>query len=125
MQRSNAQKILLLMSIITILLAGIIMLGGVLTASVSLLAGLPLLIYGLLQLLVGIFGIMAAGDNQKVMPVWLLSMISLMIGIGSFIASIIGQSYGDAGNALSRIVGIAFAGFIFWAANTIKQEAGK
>ena len=131
MQRSGAQKLLLVLSVLIILVALIVILGGLL-ASVSaaaagplaMIGGVALLIYGGLELAMGVLGIRASRDNTKVVPVWILSLISLLLGVIGFVLGAVGGSLGDVNNILSRVLGVGFTGLIFWAANTIRREAG-
>ena len=152
MQRSGSQKALLVLSILNIvgavfaLLGGLsIMLGGALFGAVdsseaaSALAGTGvtqgeagalvgmtgfLIVFaGIIELLVGILGIRAANDNQKIMPVWVLAIIEVVLCVISLISTIAGGSFGSSG--ASAILSLIFAALIFWIANNIKKEAGK
>ena len=152
MQRSGSQKVLLVLSIISIIVAviGILfgimkMLGGALLGMVPAdeaasalsesgltqqeagafagLAGFIVLIGCVIELIVGILGVRAANDNQKIMPVWVLAIIELIlsaISLGSVVAN---GSFSS--NGLSAILSLVIAVLMLWIANNIKREAGK
>ncbi|MBE6473150.1 MAG: hypothetical protein E7Z99_06180 [Coriobacteriaceae bacterium] len=152
MQRSGSQKVLLVLSIIDIigaalmLLAGLaVMLGGAaigavdpMEASAALegtgvtqgqagmlvgIGGFFIIIGGAVELIMGILGIRAANDNQKIMPVWVLAIISLIFSVIGLISAIAGGTFATQG--ASAIVSLIIAGLMMWIANNIKQEAGK
>ena len=152
MQRSGSQKVLLVLSILNIigavimLLSGLlVMMGGTLFGAVnpvdaatalegsgltqgqaSALAGvggLLVIIAGIVELVLGILGVRAANDNQKIMPVWVLSIIQLVLCALSLISAITSGSFGSKG--ISAIISLIIAVLIMWIANNIKKEAGK
>jgi hypothetical protein len=78
---------------------------------------------GAVELAVGLLGLRASNDASKIMPVWVLSLISL---VGQVVGFIMGIVQGTAMNGLlSSLVSLALAGLMFWAANNVKAEAGK
>lgn len=152
MQRSGSQKALLVISIINIVFAAIALLGGlaimfggalvgavdsteaaevlagsgVTQSELGILAGvggLVIIFSGIIELILGILGVRAANDNQKIMPVWVLAIIELILSIVSLISIIAGGSFSAQG--LSSIFSLILAGLIMWIANNIKREAGK
>ena len=152
MQRSGSQKALLVLSIINIIFAvfailtGVaFMLGGSLFGAVDSsqataalsgtgvtqgeagalvgIAGYIILFSGVIELVLGILGVRAANDNQKIMPVWILAIIQLILYAISLITAITGGSFGR--NGLSAIISLILAALIMWIANNIKREAGK
>ena len=148
MQRSGAQKFLFVISIINIVLGilavvyGIVTLvGGVSAGGVStealvasganaveaeqVVASFNILIIlaivsGVIALVQGILGIRAANDNQKIMPVWFISLISLAFAISNFITAIFQGNF-----QISVVASLIMPILVFWAANNIKGEAGK
>ena len=152
MQRSGSQKVLLVLSIISVVVAilGIIaslmmMLGGSVfgmvdaqTANEALQgsgitqaeAGVAFGIVGLIgvlayvvQLIVGILGVRAANDNQKIMPVWVLALLQVILQVVSAAMTLMG---GVGMNAIvTTCVYVLIAVLVFWIANNIKREAGK
>lgn len=152
MQRSGSQKVLLVLSIISVVVAilGIIaslmmMLGGSVfgmvdaqTANEALQgsgitqaeAGVAFGIVGLIgvlayvvQLIVGILGVRAANDNQKIMPVWVLALLQVILQVVSATMTLMG---GVGMNAIvTTCVYVLIAVLVFWIANNIKREAGK
>lgn len=152
MQRSGSQKALLVLSIISIVFAALGILasiaaiaGGAMfgaapaqdvsdalsgtgvtqgeASAVIGIVGLVLLLGCAFELLVGILGIRAANDNQKIMPVWWLTLITLILDVIGVVMGLMGGSSGS--DVTSSIVGIVVAALMFWIANNIKREAGK
>ena len=152
MERSGSQKFLLVISIINIvfavlgILAGITgIMGGALFGAVDtqevssalsgtgvtqgeasgIMVGAFLLVFiaSIFELLVGILGIRAANDNQKIMPVWVLALIEVILYAIGIIVTIVNGSFGTDG--LSSILSLVFGILIFWVANNIKKQAGK
>ena len=152
MERSGSQKALLVLSIISIVIAALGLLGSILLiASSTLVSAVPaseaseiladtgmtqgeagavvgivgfvLLFTCAIELILGILGVRAANDNQKIMPVWVLAIIEVVLSILS-----IGLQFGDGtigANASSSVVSLLFAVLMFWLANNIKKEAGR
>lgn len=152
MERSGSQKFLLVISIINIvfavlgILAGIMgILGGAFFGAAdpqdvaSTLSGsgvtqgeasgivvgafLFVLLASAIELIVGILGVRAANDNQKIMPVWVLALIDVILYVVCIVITIVNGSFSADG--LSNILSLAFAVLLFWVANNIKQQAGK
>ena len=151
MERSGSQKALLVISIITIVfaclgllasimtIAGGAMLGSVDSAELTetlegsgitqgevagmfTLGGLMLLIVSLVELIEGILGVRAANDNQKIMPVWVLTLIGIILSaIGVIYQAVQGQLLADPSVIASLILSV----LLFWIANNIKVQAGK
>lgn len=152
MQRSGSQKALLVISIISIVIAvlGILtallaMVGGSLFGAVPAdeaaealagsgitqgelgavlgVGGLVILIGCVIELIVGILGVRAANDNQKIMPVWVLALIELILYVVSIVMMIVNGTITN--DIASTVVSAIIAVLIFWIANNIKREAGK
>ena len=152
MQRSGSQTALLVFSILDIIAAVLMLLGGltvmlggavfgaidsseaaaalagsgVTPAEAGVMAGLAgiLIVFGgIIELIVGILGVRAANDNQKIMPVWVLAIIQLVFCAVNLITTVVGGSFATQG--VSQIFSLAFAVIILWLANNIKREAGK
>ena len=150
MQRSGSQKALLVLSILKIIGAVLLFLVGLLAvlalgtvpeaemASVAAEAGVSteealgagfaigavMIVAGIIDLILGILGVRAANDNQKIMPVWVLALISLIFGIIGAISGIVSGDI-DGSQIGSYIVSIIVSILIFWIANNIKREAGR
>lgn len=148
MDRSGSQKALRVISIISIVCGVIMLLSGLmfalaggfigavpasesgLTADQTTVAsmgsaviGVGLIIAAAIAILEGVLGLRAAKDNQKIMPVWVLSLIGLIFGVIAFVMAIVNGSFGS--DALSNILSLAVSAAMFWIANNIKVEAGK
>lgn len=150
MQRSGSQKALLVLSILKIIVAVLAILFGAFTfftmstasmadlssvaaesgadaegvLAVGLMVGGLMLAGGLVDIILGILGIRAANDNQKIMPVWWLALIALVLGIIGIIMSI-SQGTMTSSTLSSDLGSIVFSLLIFWIANNIKRQAGK
>ena len=86
------------------------------------LGGLMLLIVSLVELIEGILGVRAANDNQKIMPVWVLTLIGIILSaIGVIYQAVQGQLLADPSVIASLILSV----LLFWIANNIKVQAGK
>lgn len=146
--RSNSQKVLFVVSILNIvggalaLLMSLLSLIGfaglsaattadlaeagvtgeeaALAGGVVAIVGVIALVTGLVSVIEGILGIRAANDNQKIMPVWILSIISVALSLFSLIASIVNGNFN-----FSTLLTLAFAGVMLYVAYNIKTEAGK
>ena len=148
MQRSGSQKALLVISIIQIIGAAIVLITGIMAlvgagASGSIntgdaelnnavragagaafgLASVLLLLSGGWSLFCGILGVRAANDNQKIMIVWIFSLINLALQAISIIVAIFNGDFGS--NWVSYIISLVWPVLMFWIANNIKQEAGR
>ena len=152
MQRSGSQKVLLVLSILNIigavlgLLGGLaIMLGGAFFGAVPAseaasalegtgvtqgeagalvgVLGFVVILSGVIELVMGILGVRAANDNQKIMPVWVLSIASLVLNAIALVSTIVNGTFGTQG--ASSIVGLILAVLMMWIANNIKREAGR
>ena len=91
---------------------------------VGFMLGIAMVFAGIIDIILGILGVRAANNNQKIMPVWWLSLIALILGI---IGCIMGVAQGDiTGSQIGSYAGsIAVSLLIFWIANNIKRQAGK
>lgn len=84
--------------------------------------GIVVLIASLIELITSILGVRAANDNQKIKPVWILSIIAVIGSIVGIISAVVQGSFG--GQAPSLIVSVIWSLLMLWVANNIKQEAG-
>ena len=83
--------------------------------------GVMSLVGGIVDLLLGIFSVRASNDFSKVQPAWVLSIIGLILAV---IGVIVNLSSGiNYTSIASSVTAIVFSACIFWAANTIKQNA--
>ena len=152
MQRSGSQKALLVISIINIVFAVIALLGGLMLmfggalfgavnsseaaaalagsgisqgqlGAIAGIGGFVIIVSGVVELILGILGVRAANDNQKIMPVWIFAIIQLVLGVISLISIIGGGSFSTQGG--SAIFSLILAAVVMWIANNIKKEAGK
>ena len=70
--------------------------------------------------LLGVLSLRAAYNPQKVRPVWILSLVSLVLGVGSVVWLLVGGLQGDE-SFLEQLLGLAFDAVAFWAANDIRK----
>ena len=152
MKRSGSQKALLVISIINIIFSVIALLGGLALmfggalfgavdsseaasalagsgmtqGEVSVFAGvggLVIICSGVIQLILGILGVRAANNNQKIMPVWVFAIIELVMSSISLITTFTSGTFSTQGG--SAVFSLILAVLIMWIANNIKREAGK
>ena len=140
--RSSSQKFLLVVSIIDIVGGAFVIIAGLMTGilgagvgisgaqagltssqAATAAGGLTLItvlafLSGGFDLVEGILGLRAANDNQKIMPVWILSIVSLVIIVIEIIMSLF-----QGGFSFTYILSLIISGLMFWIANNIKQEA--
>lgn len=83
--------------------------------------GAGLVISGIMALIIGFLGMRAYKDPSKIMPVWVLSIISLVLSILALGFSIFSGS--APADLLRPVVTVAMSGLMFWAANNIKTGA--
>ncbi len=83
--------------------------------------GIMSLVGGIVDLLLGIFSVRASNDFSKVQPAWVFSIIGLILAV---IGVVVNLSSGiNYTSIASSVTAIVFSACIFWAANTIKQNA--
>lgn len=82
--------------------------------------GILMIIEGAFELIQGFLGLGAAKNNQKIMPVWWICVISLVLDAMAIVASII-----NGESVINAVTTCAIAAAMFWIANNIKKEAGK
>ena len=74
--------------------------------------------------MLGILGVRAANNNQKIMPVWVLAIVQVVLCVISLITNFTGGSLNPQ-QIGSSVVSLIVAILIMWIANNIKREAGK
>ena len=144
MERSGSQKVLRVLSILIIIgavitLVGAIVLiagGGFYAASgeaiegytaaeagtLTIAGGASLLVSGVVDLIEGIFGLRAAKDEQKIMPLWILAAVGLGLAALSLVLGFVNGM--DSSRLASDITSVVSSGLMFWIANNIKTQAG-
>ena len=65
----------------------------------------------------------AARDPARIMPVWVLSILSVVLGAGSIVLNLVHQV--AIADLAFNFVGLAISILVLAAANNIKKEAGK
>lgn len=146
MQRSGSQKVLRVLSILSIVLSvlsfamAVMMIfgGGLYSAegdpvgdmsaaeagATFASVGFATLIEGIIGLIQGILGLRASNDNTKIMPVWILAVTGLGLGVVGLLITLVGGG-ASAENIGSSIGSILGSGIMFMLANNIKKEAGR
>ena len=88
--------------------------------AISAFVGIAMFVTGLVGLIVGILGLRAAKDATKIKPVWIMSIISLVLNIITFVSNLT-----QGNNILGSLAGVAIACLMFWACNNVKQSIGE
>ena len=87
--------------------------------AIFLVLGIIMLVSGVFELLQGIFSLKAAKDATKAQPLWVISLISVVLDALSMIASFTNHS--SVQDILTEIFTLAIACFTFYLANNIKK----
>ncbi len=85
--------------------------------------GMILAVSSIFSLVYGHLERAAAKDPAKIMPVWVLSLLSLILEAGSLIYNLV--NHVAISGLESNFTGLAISILIFVVANNIKKEAGK
>lgn len=86
-------------------------------------AGALAIFDGIISIVMGILGLGAAKDNQKIMPVWWIALITLCLNVITAVMNLFkGTLFGSGSSAIWSCL---FAALVLWLANNIKEEAGK
>ena len=84
-----------------------------------LLGGIVMLVSGIVGLVEGIFSLRAAKDASKAKPLWVISLIALVLSALSLITS-----FKEGGQEIfSAVISLLVDGGIFYLANNIKKQA--
>jgi heme/copper-type cytochrome/quinol oxidase subunit 1 len=89
--------------------------------AIFLVLGIIMLVSGVFELLQGIFSLKAAKDATKAQPLWVISLISVVLDALSVISSFTNHS--SVQDILTEIFTLAIACFTFYLANNIKKLA--
>ena len=81
--------------------------------------GVIMVVSSVVSLLEGIFALRAAKDASKVQPLWIFSIIGVVLGVMALIATI--TNGGE--NVLSDVFSLVISCFTFYLANNIKKLA--
>ena len=79
--------------------------------------GIILLVEGLVSLVQGIFSLQAAKDAAKAQPLWIISIIGVVLAVFSVINSFMNGGQ----DVLTEIFSLVLSCFTFYLANNIKQ----
>lgn len=124
----KAFGILSLISGIVCILLGVLVMMGASTLTtepsadanmfaVGVLAGIIILIVGLVGVLEGVFSIKAAKDITKIMPAWIFALVGIILSVIGIITNI-GSGPSSFGSSICTLIVDAI---IFVAANNIKK----
>ena len=81
--------------------------------------GIFLLVEGVIGLMQGIFSLQAAKDAAKAQPLWIISILGVVLAVGNVIAGVVNHSQ----DVLTQIFSLAISCFTFYLANNIKKNA--
>lgn len=143
MKQSSAQKSLKILSIILIVLSALAILGGLfllvggsvmgsstidtasdedaLAIGFALAGGIMLLVAGLIDLVVGIFGLRGAKNPQKIGVFFVLAIIGVVFAAFGLISTLMSGSF-DVSSIVSGLIGLAFPALGLYFASQIKKE---
>ena len=79
--------------------------------------GIFLLVEGVIGLMQGIFSLQAAKDAAKAQPLWIISILGVVLAVGNVIASVMNGGK----DVLTQIFSLALSCFTFYLANNIKN----
>ncbi len=153
MERSQNQKILRILSIIAIVAgilglimgAGIAFISGAATtlnvegetaatladAGVTIadvggaigMGAVVIIIGAICEIISGALGLRAANDNQKIMPVWIFSIIGVVASVVGLVMAIMDGTLSMEN--ITPVTNLIGSCLMMWISNAIKQEAGK
>ena len=95
---------------------------GTATALISVLA-ISSIFSAIVAIIQGVLGIRASNNNQKILPVWILSIVGLVNQVANLISYAVRGTLGQ--NLASGLLALALSALTFWIANNIKKEAGR
>lgn len=81
--------------------------------------GIFLLVEGVLSLMEGIFSLQAAKDASKAQPLWIISILGVVVAAINVVGGIVNHSQ----DILTQICTLAINCFTFYLANNIKKNA--
>ena len=91
--------------------------GGAWVGGLLILTGIDMIISAIVTLLEGIFSVLVAKDSSKIMPAFVVAIISLAFGVIGLIRAIVSGS-----GIFSGLISLAISCLIFLAANTIRKN---
>lgn len=143
MEKSSSQKALKVISIILIVFAAFSILGGLFAAfgggalgsaaiaagddkatavgGIALLGGTMLLISGIIDLGIGLFGLRGANNPKKIGVFFVLSIIGFVFAALGFVSTLMGGLF-DIATLVSNVIGIALPLVCVLLAYNIKKE---
>lgn len=143
MQKSSSQKALKVVSIIMIVLAALTIAGGLfmtigggalagssidaadettaVMAGIAMLGGFMLLFGGIVNLIVGLFGLRGANNPQKIGVFFVLAIIGTVLSALSFIGTLM-SGYAEASSILSGLASLVLPIVCVVLAYNIKKE---
>ena len=80
--------------------------------------GIFLVVFGVIALIQGILSVRGAKDTSKIMPAWVVNLISLIFGVAGLAMVISTRGNGLIGS----IIGVVIDCVVFYAANIIKNN---
>lgn len=90
-------------------------------AGLVLVLAICMIIAAIVDLLLGIFSIIGANNPSKIMPAFVLSLISLILSVASLVMNLINGDI-NVSTIISGALSILFGALIFWCTNTIRKD---
>jgi uncharacterized membrane protein len=79
-------------------------------------------IMGALMICCGIFGLKVNDEPSKIKPLWILSLVLLIIALANMVFDVMG---GGIANIWTNLVSLGLTGFMFYSANNLKTHQNK
>lgn len=79
------------------------------------------IVEAIISIIEGVLGLRAAKDATKIMPVWILAIITLVASAIGLIMVFVNGTF--ASDGITSICTLVMDGLMFWIANNIKNEA--
>ena len=95
---------------------------GISVVSVFVILAVSSGIMGALMICCGIFGLKVADEPSKIKPLWILSLILLIVALANMVFDVIG---GGIANIWTNLISLGLTGFMFYSANNLRTHMNK
>lgn len=95
---------------------------GISVVSVFVILAVSSGIMGALMICCGIFGLKVNDEPSKIKPLWILSLVLLIIALANMVFDVMG---GGIANIWTNLISLGLTGFMFYSANNLKTHQNK